>query len=63
MRLQDHVVKGASEFVERGSSLNVTNLSGLVAIGIVVVMFLINYLASRDHVFKELCNDVDESFS
>ena len=64
MRLEDNVVKRVSEFMERGSSLKVTNLSGLVTIGIVVVeMFLINYAAPRDNVLKKLCNFVDGSFS
>ena len=64
MRLEDNVVKRVSEFMERGSSLKVTNLPGLVTIGIVVVeMFLINYVAPRDNVLKKLCNFVDGSFS
>ena len=57
MTLQDHVIKGSPEFVEGHSSLNVTNLLGLVVIGIVVVeMFLIYHVASCDHVFRRFCN-------
>ena len=44
MTLQDHVVKGSSDFMEVSSSLYVTTLSPLEAIGILVVEFVICYL-------------------
>ena len=50
--------------MEGSSSLNVTTLPGLLAIGIVVVeMFLIYHVASQDHMFWGLCNFVGGSFS
>ena len=68
--LQDHMVKGSSEFMEGSSSLYVTTLSCLVAIGIVVVelcylfvLCLIYHVAPHDHVFKGLCNFVGGSSS
>ena len=60
---QGHVIKGSSNFMEGGSSLNVTTLPGLVAMGIVVMMFLIYHVASHDLVLKGLCNFVGGSFS
>ena len=59
------MIKGASDFVEGRTSLNVTMLPCLVAIGIVVgeIIFLISHVASSDHVFRELCNFVGGSFS
>ena len=39
-----------------GSSLYVTSLPGLVAIGIVVVEVLIYHVTSSDHTFKGLCD-------
>ena len=51
------MIKGSPEFMQGSSSLNVTTLSGLVVIGIVVVeMFLIYHMASSEHVLKRLCN-------
>ena len=46
-------------------SFNIATISGLMAIDTVVVeiMLLIYHLASRDHVFKGLCNFVRRSFS
>ena len=60
MNLQVH-----SDYMEVSSSLNVTILSGLVAMDIVVVedIFLVYLVASRDHVFKSLCNFLGGSFS
>ena len=50
--------------MEGSSLLNVTTLLRLVAIGIdVAEIFLIYHVASRDHVFKGLCNFVGGSFS
>ena len=39
-----------------GSSLYVTSLPGLVAIGIVVVKVLIHHVTPSDHTFKGLCD-------
>ena len=62
--LQDHLIKGSSDFMERSSSMTVRTVPALVAIGIVVVeMFLIYYSASRNHMFKGLRNFVCGSFS
>ena len=54
-----------SDFIEGSSSLNVTTLSGLVALEIMVVekMNLVHDMTSRDHVFKEFYNFVGDSFS
>ena len=43
--LQDHVIKGSCEFMKGSSSLYVTTLSGLLAIGIEVVA---DFSLSRD---------------
>ena len=62
--LQEQVVKGSSDFMEGSSSLNVTALSGLVAMGIVAVgMFSVYRLALRGKVFKRLCNFMGGSLS
>ena len=63
--LQDHVIKGSSDFMEKSSSWSVTTLSGLVAIDVdvVVIVILIYLVASRDHIFKGLCNFVGGSIS
>ena len=64
MTLQEHLIKGSSDFMDKNFALNVTHLPGLVAIGTVVVeMFLIHYVASCDHVFKEFCKVVGGNFS
>ena len=44
MTLQDHLVTEFSDFVEEGSSLKVTNLQGLVAIGILVVEVMFKFI-------------------
>ena len=45
--------------MERRSSINVTTLPGLLAVGLVVVeIFFIHLVASRDHMFKGFCNFV-----
>ena len=63
----DHIIKRSSDLLEGGSSFNVLILPDLTTVttGIVIVekMFLIYYVASRDHVLKGLCNFVSGSFS
>ena len=62
--LQEQVIKGSSDFVEGSSSLNVTALSGLVAMVIVAVgMFSVYRLALRGKMFKRLCNFMGGSLS
>ena len=62
--MQNHVIKGSSDFMEGSPSLSVTTLLGLATIVILLVeMFLIYNVASRDHIFKGLCNFVGGSFS
>ena len=57
------MIEGSCDFKERRSSLYATALPGLVTIGIVVVeMFLISHVNSRDYVFKGLCDLMDWSF-
>ena len=65
LTLEDHNIKGSSDFIEGSFSLNVTTLPGLVALGIVVVekMILIYDMTLHDHVFKGFCNFVGDSFS
>ena len=62
---RNHVIKGSSDFMKGTYSFNIATISGLVAIDTVVVeiMLLIYHLASRDHVFKGLCNFARRSFS
>lgn len=62
--MQDHLVKTASDFMEECSSLNLTNLPGLAAIGTVVVevMFLIYNMPLRDQVFIECARFVGARF-
>ena len=62
--LQDYVVKGFAVFMEGNSSLSVTTPPDLVTLDIVVVeIFLIFQVASRDHVSKGFCNFVGGSLS
>ena len=65
VNLQNHVIKGCSGVMEGSSSLNVTNLAGLVAINTMAaeIMFLIYHVPSRDYVFKGLYNFVGGSSS
>ena len=61
MNLQDHMIKGTSNFMKG----TITTPPGLVATDIVIVeIMLLNIpVASSEHVFKRLCNFVDGSFS
>ena len=62
--LQVYVVKGFAVFMEGNSSLSVTTPPDLVTLDIVVVeIFLIFQVASRDHVSKGFCNFVGGSLS
>ena len=65
MALQDHVIKGSSDFTKGSYSLNITTLLDLVALSVAVVgkIILIYHVASRDHVFKRFCNFVDGNFT
>ena len=57
------MIKGFSDFMEGISSLYVNTLQGLVATDTVVVeMFLIFHVASRDRVFNKFSNFVGGSF-
>ena len=48
MILQDHLIKGSGKFVEGNSSLYITTLPKLTAIGIVLI-YIYNYFSfSRD---------------
>ena len=61
----NRVIEDSSDLMEESSSLNVSSLPSLMAIGIGVVEIILNnyQLASHDHVFKELWNFVAESLS
>ena len=60
---QDHVMEGC-DFMGESSSLYVSILPGLVAIGSVVVeMFLIFNVIVQDHMIKGSCDFIGESIS
>ena len=51
--LQNHVIKGSSNFMGGSSLWYITTLASLVAIGIVLIeMFLVCYVIKQDHVIK-----------
>ena len=57
------MIKGPCDFMDGSSSFYLPKLPSLLAISILVLrMFLIYHVASRDHVFKGL-RDLGGSFS
>ena len=66
MTLQEHLIKGCSDFIKGSSSLNATKRTKFGVhrhCGGRSNMFLVYYVASCEHVFKQLFNFEGGSFS
>ena len=60
---QDHVIEGSFHFMGGSSSIYVTTLQSLVAVGTVDIMILVWHMISKGHVIKGSCEFIERSRS